>query len=229
MPKLNSFKFQDGKVFWLPEYPENKPVYPVGYDEDDECYSDYDNELSAYDQAVDHSLASAIEVAPEDMEEIRLMVVKNIYRDGLGQGVKITSMTQPLPGKVYSAECEIETKYQLRNMANNGWIKVSRSHYKFAISDESFKDGKDYRQVACLNPKYEKAGRPENYPWPAKEPEKAAGKWRVESSTSPIADTGDYFTQLWLTNGIVNLHSEKDDNETELQAIADQLNQNKPA
>lgn len=31
------------------------------------------------------------------------------------------------------------------------------------------------------------------------------GKWRVESETSPIADTGDYQTQDWLTNGTITL------------------------
>lgn len=56
------------------------------------------------------------------------------------------------------------------------------------------------------------------------EPTKHEGKerWRVESETSQIADTGDYHTQDWLTNGKMTLAGNCD--ESDLQKIADSLN-----
>lgn len=148
--KLNSFKFQDGKVFWLPEYPEEPDYIQPGDTNSYAVMTDMNYPLQKeYNEAVAKSLVSAIEVAPEDVEEIRLMVVKNIYRDGLGQGVKITSMTQPLPGKVYSAECEMGIEKQCKGTdGKTDWKQTEFERWQ-CEPDWVF------RQVARLKPKDE--------------------------------------------------------------------------
>ena|SRR5258706_15833556 len=105
--KLNSFKFQDGKVLWLPEYPGTAPN---SADYEPFRINQYNTDTYNYFHNCKLALASAIEVAPEDIIMIKRLVVESIYKNGqVGDAIKvITSMWQPEKGKVYSAECEME-------------------------------------------------------------------------------------------------------------------------
>lgn len=49
-------------------------------------------------------------------------------------------------------------------------------------------------------------------------------KWRAESYTSPLGETGDYMTAISLTNGKICLWSDGSLEEEEVQEIADLLN-----
>lgn len=53
---------------------------------------------------------------------------------------------------------------------------------------------------------------------------KTLHEWKVESSTTPLGDTGDYMNSLWMTNGEIILITDDETEEDELQELCDILN-----
>lgn len=193
--KLNYFKFQDGKIFWLPEYPE-EPGYPCLDCTKMDC--DAARCTEKYEDAIAESLASAIEVAPEDEEKIFKLLW---WQDDMKP--ESTEDFQLEKGKVYSAECEMEIIYQYRNndtKTGHSWLECSEQSY------QSKQRPYEFRQVARLKPKEGPEKSKHNSPFSAHlENEKLLSKPKDERKPSRESSSSLSETEARYLHKIIEL------------------------
>lgn len=123
---------------------------------------------------------------------------------------------QPIPVITAAGETLRDGRYECEKVwqykVNDSWVTDVNQH--IAAHHDAVICGMDTRQV------WKVIETPE---LPGKETAEE-NEWQIKSSSFPMADTGDYMSSTWITNGNIELVVDSADSDDELQEICDKLN-----
>jgi len=214
---MKNILFHSGEFWFNPAgFPKRPPLYFTHYTVNGKTAETAQEAIRIYSGA--HQLALADSVKFADGELINHIDYRNLKE-----------------GQTFFVE-GIEVEYQEKHLKGTTWLKVPKNewdekgvNYEFrkvaVLSNSPVKsDDSDYKVPSGTVIKrakqklkerdLEKAGRPEDFPWPKAEPTVEL-PWRVK-----INNDG----QFVLTNGDITLTDQEDRDGDELQSIAALLN-----